>query len=58
LAVTAIFAAEQAVTVRDRGWKMSLLALLLIVEMPYDFFLQATHARALWDALRKSEGRW
>jgi cellulose synthase/poly-beta-1,6-N-acetylglucosamine synthase-like glycosyltransferase len=58
LAVTAVFAVEQSVTVHDRGWKMVLLAAVLIVEMPYDFFLQATHARALWDALRKSEGRW
>ncbi len=58
LAITGIFVLEQAITVRDRGWKMSLLAATLIVEMPYDFFLQATHARALWNALRKSEGRW
>jgi cellulose synthase/poly-beta-1,6-N-acetylglucosamine synthase-like glycosyltransferase len=58
MAVTAIFSLEQAITVRDRGWPMSMLAAVLIVEMPYDFFLQATHARALWDALRKSEGRW
>lgn len=58
LAVTVIFAVEQAVTVRDRGWKMVLLGALLIVEMPYDFFLQAAQARALWAALRKSEGRW
>ncbi len=58
MAVTVIFAVEQAVTVQDRGWKMSLLAAVLIVEMPYDFFLQATHARAMWAALRKSEGRW
>jgi cellulose synthase/poly-beta-1,6-N-acetylglucosamine synthase-like glycosyltransferase len=58
MAMTGIFVLEQAVTVRHRGWKMSLLAALLVVEMPYDFFLQATHARALWNALRRSEGRW
>jgi cellulose synthase/poly-beta-1,6-N-acetylglucosamine synthase-like glycosyltransferase len=58
LAVTGIFVLEQAITVRSRGWKMTLLAAALIVEMPYDLFLQATHARALWNALRKSEGRW
>jgi cellulose synthase/poly-beta-1,6-N-acetylglucosamine synthase-like glycosyltransferase len=58
MALTGIFVLEQAVTVRHRGWKMSLLAAVLVVEMPYDFFLQATHARALWNALRKSEGRW
>jgi cellulose synthase/poly-beta-1,6-N-acetylglucosamine synthase-like glycosyltransferase len=58
LAITAIFVLEQAITVRDRGWKMSLLAAVLVVEMPYDMFLQATHARALWNTLRKAEGRW
>jgi cellulose synthase/poly-beta-1,6-N-acetylglucosamine synthase-like glycosyltransferase len=58
MAITGIFVVEQAVTVRGRGWKMSLLAAVLIIEMPYDFFLQGTHARALWNALRKSERRW
>jgi cellulose synthase/poly-beta-1,6-N-acetylglucosamine synthase-like glycosyltransferase len=58
MAITGIFVLEQALTVRDRGWKMSLLAAVLIVELPYDLFLQATHARALWNALLKSEGRW
>jgi cellulose synthase/poly-beta-1,6-N-acetylglucosamine synthase-like glycosyltransferase len=58
MAITGIFVLEQAITVRDRGWKMSLLAALLVVEMPYDLFLQATHARALWNALRRTEGRW
>jgi cellulose synthase/poly-beta-1,6-N-acetylglucosamine synthase-like glycosyltransferase len=58
MAITAIFIIEQVVTVRDRGLPMMLLASVLVVEMPYDFFLQATHARALWNAIRKSEGRW
>jgi cellulose synthase/poly-beta-1,6-N-acetylglucosamine synthase-like glycosyltransferase len=58
MAITGIFVLEQAITVRDRGWKMSLLAAVLIVEMPYEFFLQATQARAMWNALRKSERRW
>jgi cellulose synthase/poly-beta-1,6-N-acetylglucosamine synthase-like glycosyltransferase len=58
LAITGIFVVEQVMTVRQRGIKMMLLASVLVVEMPYDFFLQATHARALWAALRKSEGRW
>ena len=58
MAVSGIFVLEQAITVRDRGWKMSVLAAVLIVELPYEFFLQATQARAIWNALRKSEGRW
>lgn len=56
--VTLIFMAEQAVTVRARGWKMVLLALVLVVEMPYDLFLQATHARALFHAARRAERNW
>jgi cellulose synthase/poly-beta-1,6-N-acetylglucosamine synthase-like glycosyltransferase len=58
MAITAIFVIEQVVTVRYRGMKMMLLAAVLVVEMPYEFFLQATHAQALWSALRRSEGRW
>jgi cellulose synthase/poly-beta-1,6-N-acetylglucosamine synthase-like glycosyltransferase len=58
MAVTGVFVLEQAITVRDRGWRMTVLAAVLIVEMPYDFFLQATQARTFWNALRKSEGRW
>lgn len=58
LLVTLVFMAEQAITVRGRGWKMALLAVVLVVEMPYDFFLQATHARALVQTLTRAERRW
>jgi cellulose synthase/poly-beta-1,6-N-acetylglucosamine synthase-like glycosyltransferase len=58
MAITGVFIVEQVVTVRDRGLKMMLLASVLIIEMPYEFFLQGTHARALWMAVRKSERRW
>ena len=58
LLVTATFMAEQAITVRGRGWKMAVLAVVLVVEMPYDLFLQATHARALVQAVTRAERRW
>jgi hypothetical protein len=31
---------------------------VLVVEMPYDLFMQATHARALVQALTRAERRW
>jgi cellulose synthase/poly-beta-1,6-N-acetylglucosamine synthase-like glycosyltransferase len=58
LAITGIFVVEQVVTVRARGFKMMVLAAVLIVEMPYEMFLQATQARAVWNALLKSERGW
>lgn len=58
IAVTFIFMAERAVSVRQRGWKMSVMASLLIIEMPFDLFLQAVHLKAYWQALLKSERRW
>jgi cellulose synthase/poly-beta-1,6-N-acetylglucosamine synthase-like glycosyltransferase len=58
LGITGIFVVQQVVTVRARGWKMMALASVLIVEMPYDLFLQATHARALCNALFRSERGW
>jgi cellulose synthase/poly-beta-1,6-N-acetylglucosamine synthase-like glycosyltransferase len=56
--VTGAFALERAVTVRTRGWRQSLLASLLIFEMPFDLFLQAVHLKAYWQTIRRSERRW
>ena len=58
LAVTAIFMVERAVSVRRRGWRMSLLATLLVMEMPFDLFLQAVHLKAYWQAMSKAERSW
>jgi cellulose synthase/poly-beta-1,6-N-acetylglucosamine synthase-like glycosyltransferase len=58
IAISGVFAVEQVVTVRARGLLMMLLAGVLIIEMPYDFFLQATHGRALWNTLRHKERKW
>jgi cellulose synthase/poly-beta-1,6-N-acetylglucosamine synthase-like glycosyltransferase len=57
-AVTLVFAAERIVTVRDRGWKHMSFAALLVVEMSFDFFLQATQAKAFWDTVRRTERNW
>ena len=40
IAITVVFMVERAVSVRRRGWRMSLLATTLIVEMPFDLFLR------------------
>ncbi|MDQ3639335.1 MAG: glycosyltransferase family 2 protein [Actinomycetota bacterium] len=58
LAVTAVFVAERAVSVRRRGWRMSLLATTLVVEMPFDLFLQAVNVKAYWQAMFRAERSW
>ena len=58
LAVTAIFAIERVITVRSRGvWQM-LVSAVLIVEMPYDLYLQAVHGKALFDVAMRRERAW
>lgn len=56
--VTVVFVAERVVSVRERGWLQMLLASTLVVEMAFDFYLQATQAKALWDTVTKSEKKW
>jgi cellulose synthase/poly-beta-1,6-N-acetylglucosamine synthase-like glycosyltransferase len=56
--VTLIFMAERVVSVRERGALQMLFAAALVVEMAFDFYLQATQAKALWDTLTKSEKNW
>ncbi len=58
LAITAIFIAERIVTVRARGWRQMLVAATLLPEMVFDIFLQATHTKALADALRGKSRHW
>lgn len=58
LAVTTVFILERAVSVRRRGWRMSVLASFLVFEMPFDLFLQAVHLRAYWQAMFKAERSW
>jgi cellulose synthase/poly-beta-1,6-N-acetylglucosamine synthase-like glycosyltransferase len=58
LAVTAIFVLERVVTVRSRGPLQMALAATLVIEMTFDFFLQAVHANAIVDALLNKERMW
>ena len=58
LAITVLFAVERVVTVRSRGPLQMALASVLVVEMCFDFFLQAAQGKALWDSLRNSERNW
>ena len=58
LGVSAIFALERVVTVRQRGWRQMLLAAPLVIEMVYDLFLQVVQAQAFAQAVFKRERRW
>ena len=58
IAITLVFVTERAISVRRRGWRASLLATLLIIEMPFDLFLQVVHLRAYWQALSNTERKW
>ncbi len=56
--VTLVFTAERVVSVRERGALQMLFASVLVVEMAFDFYLQATQAKALWDTVTKTEKNW
>jgi cellulose synthase/poly-beta-1,6-N-acetylglucosamine synthase-like glycosyltransferase len=58
MVVTIFYALERSITVRERGWKMSLLGACLVVEMILDIFLQAVHCKAFIDAIRRSKKAW
>jgi cellulose synthase/poly-beta-1,6-N-acetylglucosamine synthase-like glycosyltransferase len=58
IAITAIFALERIVTVRDRGPLQMALASVIVIEMSFDLFLQAAQARAFWQTVRRSERNW
>ena len=59
LAITAVFAAEQAVTVfRRGGWKRAALGALLLPELPYLLFLQAVYGLAYLRSIGSGERGW
>jgi cellulose synthase/poly-beta-1,6-N-acetylglucosamine synthase-like glycosyltransferase len=58
LIITLVFMAERAVSVRERGPLQMALAGALVVEMAFDFFLQAAQGKALWDVITRSERNW
>jgi biofilm PGA synthesis N-glycosyltransferase PgaC len=58
LGVSGVFAVEQAVTVRERGWRMMLVGFSLVPEMLYDCFLQGVQAYAYAGALLRRREGW
>lgn len=59
MAVTGIYVLERAITVaRYRGWKNALATASLLVEMPYDLFLQAVHSYALVASSLRTRTSW
>lgn len=57
LAVTGVFCLERIITLHDRGWGRALVTGLMY-ELPYDLFLQATHAKAYVDAVTHKKKDW
>jgi poly-beta-1,6-N-acetyl-D-glucosamine synthase len=58
LSITVIYAAERLLTVRSRGWKVSLLSATVLVEWGYDLYLQAVQLRALWGVVWRTQKAW
>lgn len=56
--VTIVYVLERTVTVSARGLKQKLLAGILIVEMPYDLFLQAVHTKAVITSIFRTSKSW
>jgi cellulose synthase/poly-beta-1,6-N-acetylglucosamine synthase-like glycosyltransferase len=57
LGVTGVFISERFITVRDKGWRHQAAAASMY-ELPYELFLQATHAKAYFDALLRRDRNW
>lgn len=58
LSIGAIFWLEKVVTAWSAGPKGRIFAALMITELTYDLFLQATFIRALVQAARRREAAW
>lgn len=59
LVVTAVYAAERFVTVvRRRGVLQGLIGAAIVVEMPYDIFLQAVQLKAILASTFRTSARW
>ncbi len=57
LGVSGIFVLERFITLRDKGWRHQAAAASMY-ELPYELFLQATHAKAYVDALFRRQRKW
>ncbi|MFD5945850.1 glycosyltransferase [Streptomyces collinus] len=58
IAFTAFYAIERAITVKSRGWRVSIASVLVLPEWFYDLFLQGVHLRALADTALRRERAW
>lgn len=57
--VTLVYAIERfATVVKRRGLKHGLVALALVIEMPYDIFLQAVQLKAILSSTFKTRASW
>lgn len=57
MCVSGVFILERVITVRDAGWKQMLLSVTMY-ELVIDFFLQAAHAKAYFDAALGRKKNW
>ncbi|MFF9121402.1 glycosyltransferase [Streptomyces massasporeus] len=58
IAFTAFYAIERAVTVKSRGWRVSVASMLVLPEWFYDLFLQGVHLRALAETALRRDRAW
>lgn len=58
IAFTAFYALERAITVKSRGWRVSIASMLVLPEWFYDLFLQGVHIRALADTALRRDRSW
>ncbi|MEW2611384.1 glycosyltransferase family 2 protein [Streptomyces sp. NPDC047880] len=58
IAFTAFYAIERAITVKSRGWRVSVTSMLVLPEWCYDLFLQGVHLRALADTALRRDRAW
>ncbi|CAL9651063.1 hypothetical protein SUDANB2_06619 [Streptomyces sp. enrichment culture] len=58
IAFTAFYAVERAITVKARGWRVSVASMLVLPEWCYDLFLQGVHMRALADTALRRDRSW
>jgi cellulose synthase/poly-beta-1,6-N-acetylglucosamine synthase-like glycosyltransferase len=55
---TGIYAVERAITVKERGWKISMLSMTVVAEWAFDIFLQLTQIRAIYKVIIRAPKDW
>lgn len=56
--ITAVYVVERVITVARRGWRQALVASVILIEMPYDLFLQTVQIKALLGAAFRTKTAW